>query len=101
LGSQARLGYRRLALTTRRTAERAAEAVPGVRHAHAKARWAGRSLVVDLEGWVDPHMDVQGAYGLGREVIAAVANSLPEARRVTWQVRPHLACRSEGGKSAA
>ena len=36
------------------TAETAAGSVPGVLHAHARARWTGRTLRVEIEGWVDP-----------------------------------------------
>ena len=36
------------------TAESAAGSVPGVLHAHARARWTGRTLRVEIEGWVDP-----------------------------------------------
>src|SRR6266568_2022849 len=35
-------------------AETAAGSVPGVVHAHARARWTGRTLRVEIEGWVDP-----------------------------------------------
>ena len=35
-------------------AEAAAGSVPGVLHAHARARWTGRTLRVEIEGWVDP-----------------------------------------------
>ncbi len=35
------------------TAETAASEVPGVRHLHAGARWAGRTLRVEIEGWLD------------------------------------------------
>ena len=33
-------------------AEAAAGSVPGVMHAHARARWTGRTLRVEIEGWV-------------------------------------------------
>jgi Cation efflux family len=35
------------------TAEAAAGSVPGVIHAHARARWTGWTLRVKVEGWVD------------------------------------------------
>ena len=36
------------------SAESAAGSVHGVAHAHARARWTGRILRVEIEGWVDP-----------------------------------------------
>jgi hypothetical protein len=38
------------------TAEAAAGSVPGVIHAHARARRTGRTLRVEIEGWVDPEI---------------------------------------------
>ncbi len=34
-------------------AEAAAGSVSGVIHAHARARWTGRTLRVEIEGWAD------------------------------------------------
>jgi hypothetical protein len=64
-------------------AEEAAAAVPGVRHAHARARWTGRTLRVDIEGWVDPALPVAAADQLGHQVIEAVHEAVPAARAVT------------------
>ena len=50
------------------TAEAVAATVPGIRHAHAHARWTGRTLRVEVEGWVDPDTSVGAADELGREV---------------------------------
>ena len=36
------------------TAEAAAGSAPGVIHAHARARWTGRTLRIEIEGWIDP-----------------------------------------------
>lgn len=36
------------------TAETVATQVPGVKHAHTRARWTGRTLRVEVEGFVDP-----------------------------------------------
>ena len=54
-----------LVITTT-TAEAAAGSVPGVIHAHARARWTGRTLRVEIEGWVDPDLPVRDADALGR-----------------------------------
>jgi hypothetical protein len=44
-----------------RAAEAAAGSVPGVVHAHARARWTGRTLRVEIEGWVDPGITARDA----------------------------------------
>jgi divalent metal cation (Fe/Co/Zn/Cd) transporter len=68
------------------TAEAAAGSVPGVIHAHARAR-TGRTLRVGIEGWVDPELPVRDADALGGQVAAALARQLPEAGSLTWTVR--------------
>ena len=57
-------------------------------HAHARARWTGRTLRVEIEGWVDPDLTVQDADVLGRYVAAAIARELPDAGSLTWATRP-------------
>jgi cation diffusion facilitator family transporter len=69
------------------TAEAAAGSVPGVIHAHARARWTGRVLRVEIEGWVDPDMTVRDADSLGRQVAGALSGQLPEAGSLTWTSR--------------
>lgn len=69
-------------------AEAAAGSVPGVIHAHARARWTGRTLRVEIEGWVDPGMTVREAGELGRQVADSVARRLPQAGNLTWATRP-------------
>jgi cation diffusion facilitator family transporter len=68
-------------------AETAAGSVPGVIHAHARARWTGRTLRVEIEGWVDPDLPVRAADALGRQVADAVSGQLPEAGSLTWTSR--------------
>jgi divalent metal cation (Fe/Co/Zn/Cd) transporter len=60
---------------------------PGVVHAHARARWTGRTLRVEIEGWVDPDLPAREADALGRQVAAAVAGGLPETGSFTWTAR--------------
>jgi cation diffusion facilitator family transporter len=69
------------------TAESAAGSVPGVLHAHARARWTGRTLRVEIEGWVDPGLPTRDADAIGRQVAAAIAQQLPEAGSLTWASR--------------
>jgi divalent metal cation (Fe/Co/Zn/Cd) transporter len=56
-------------------------------HAHARARWTGRTLRVEIEGWVDPGLTVSGADALGQQVALAVAAQLPGAGSFTWTAR--------------
>ena len=69
------------------TAEAAAGSVPGVRHAHARARWTGRTLRVEIEGWVDPGLPARDADAIGRQVAAVIAQQLPETGSFTWTSR--------------
>jgi cation diffusion facilitator family transporter len=69
------------------TAEAVAGSVPGVIHAHARARWTGRTLRVEIEGWVDPHLPVRDADALGRQVATALAGQLPDVGSFTWTTR--------------
>ena len=69
------------------TAESAAGLVPVVPHAHARARWTGRTLRVEIEGWVDPGLPARDADVIGRKVAAALARQLPEAGSLTWMSR--------------
>lgn len=68
-------------------AEAAAGSVPGVIHAHARARWTGRTLRVEVEGWVDPDMSARDADALGRGVADEISRRLPEAGAFTWTTR--------------
>jgi cation diffusion facilitator family transporter len=68
-------------------AEAAAGSVPGVIHAHARARWTGRTLRVEIEGWVDADLPVRDADELGRLVASELSRQLPEAGSLTWTTR--------------
>jgi cation diffusion facilitator family transporter len=68
-------------------AESAAGSVPGVLHAYARARWTGRTLRVEIEGWVDPDLPAREADATGRHVAAAISRQLPEAGSLTWTSR--------------
>jgi divalent metal cation (Fe/Co/Zn/Cd) transporter len=69
------------------TAEAAAGSVPGVIHAHARARWTGRTLRVEIEGWVDPDLPVKDADALGRRIADQLARHLPQAGSFNWTTR--------------
>ena len=69
------------------TAEAAAGSVPGVIHAHARARWTGRTLRVEIEGWVDPELPARDADALGRLVADRISRDLPQAGSFTWSTR--------------
>jgi cation diffusion facilitator family transporter len=66
------------------TAERAALAVDGIGHVHVRARWMGRSLWVEVEGFVPPGTTVEGGEAIGRAVEEAVSVAIPNARAVLW-----------------
>lgn len=69
------------------TAEEAAGSVCGVIHAHARARWTGRTLRVEIEGWVDPDTSARDADAIGRRVADEISRQLPEAGAFTWTAR--------------
>jgi divalent metal cation (Fe/Co/Zn/Cd) transporter len=69
------------------TAEAAAGSVPGVVHAHARARWTGRTLRVEIEAWVDPELTARQADALGRLVADEISRQLPKAGSLTWAAR--------------
>jgi len=69
------------------TAEAAAGSVPGVIHAHARARWTGRTLRVEIEGWIDPDTTARDADALGLLVAGELSRQLPEAGSLTWTTR--------------
>ena len=68
-------------------AEAAAGSVPGVIHAHARARWTGRTLRVEIEGWVDPDLPAKDADAMGRLVADRLSRQLPAAGSFTWTTR--------------
>jgi len=65
-------------------AERATLGVPGIVHAHVRARWMGRSLLVEVEGFVPADTTVAAGEVLGRSVEEAIALAVPQSRAVLW-----------------
>jgi cation diffusion facilitator family transporter len=68
-------------------AEAAAGSVPGVIHSHARARWTGRTLRVEIEGWVNAEMTARETDELGRLVADELSLLVPEASSLTWTTR--------------
>jgi divalent metal cation (Fe/Co/Zn/Cd) transporter len=68
-------------------AENAAATVSGIDHAHAYARWTGRTLRIEIEEWVDPTLSVHDADELGRLVSNAIHDAIPEARAISFTPR--------------
>jgi cation diffusion facilitator family transporter len=68
-------------------AERAVGDLPGVVHAHARARWTGRRLRVEAEAWVDPGMTARESDELGRGAAQALRGQLPDVDSFTWATR--------------
>ncbi len=69
------------------TAEAAAAETEGVKHAHARARWTGRTLRVEVEGWVEASTTVAVADRIGQRVADRLGAELPEMRSFTWTAR--------------
>jgi cation diffusion facilitator family transporter len=69
------------------TAEAIAAQTPGVLHAHARARWTGRTLRVELEGFVAGDTTVAGADLIGKRVATVLSQHIPEMRSFTWSAR--------------
>jgi cation diffusion facilitator family transporter len=68
-------------------AEAAAGAVPGIVHAHARARWTGRTLRIEIEAWVRPDLTAREGDALGRQAADAIATQLPQAGSLSWATR--------------
>jgi cation diffusion facilitator family transporter len=68
-------------------AEAAAGGLPGVIHAHARARWTGRILRVEIEAWVDPGLTAREGDALGRQAAEAVSRDVPDVGSFTWTTR--------------
>lgn len=60
------------------TAEAAAGSVPGVIHAHPRARWTGHTPRAEIEGWADPELPGTDADAIGRLVAGQITRQLPK-----------------------
>jgi cation diffusion facilitator family transporter len=70
-----------------RTAEAVASQIPGVAHAHVRARWTGRTLRLEVEGWVASDATVSEADRIGQAVADELSIRLPEMRSFSWTAR--------------
>jgi divalent metal cation (Fe/Co/Zn/Cd) transporter len=79
------------------TAEAVAASVPGVTHAHARARWTGRTLRVEVEGFLAADTPLAAADQIGRNVAAALTPRIPQMQSFTWAARAadRLSCRRD------
>jgi cation diffusion facilitator family transporter len=73
------------------TAETIATTVPGVNHAHARARWTGRTLRIEIEAVLHPDTTIAEADQIGHHVATALTPQIPEMRNFTWTARGPLA----------
>ena len=69
------------------TAETTATTVPGVNHAHARARWTGRTLRIEVEAFLNPDITIAEADEIGRLVATALTPQIPDMRSFTWTTR--------------
>jgi cation diffusion facilitator family transporter len=72
-----------------------ATTVPGVDHAYARARWTGRTLRVEVEGFLKPDTTLAEADLIGRSVAAVLTPQIPEMRSFSWTARVLMTDRSE------
>jgi len=68
-------------------AEAAALSVAPVRHVHVRGRWMGRSLLIEVEGFVPAEMAVSSAEALGLAVEERIIAAVPQCRAVLWTPR--------------
>jgi divalent metal cation (Fe/Co/Zn/Cd) transporter len=66
------------------SAEAAAQSVPGVLAVHARGRWMGRRLVLEVEGVLPAGTSLAEAGEIGRRIEAAVHQAVGECRFVQW-----------------
>ena len=69
------------------TAETLAMQIDGVRHSHARARWTGRTLRLELEAWLDADTSVAASDELGARAAQLIAEQQPDVRSFTWTTR--------------
>ena len=68
-------------------AESATLSVSGVDHVHVRARWLGRTLLVEVEGFISASVLLADTEATGRSVREAILAAVPECRAVVWSPR--------------
>ena len=68
-------------------AEAGALSVAPIQHVHVRGRWMGRSLLIEVAGFVAADMTVSAAEGLGRLVEERIVGAVPQCRAVLWTPR--------------
>ena len=68
-------------------AEAAVLAVPGVEHVHVRGRWMGRTLLIEIEAFMDASTRLVDADAMGQAARMVVLDAVPECRAVVWA--PH------------
>jgi cation diffusion facilitator family transporter len=64
--------------------ESAALAVGGVDHVHVRARWLGRTLLVEVEGFMVGSVPLADTEATGHSVRESILAAMPEVRAVVW-----------------
>ena len=82
-----RIGYLTVSTRTCRTAERVAADVPGVRHAHARARGPAARCGSRSRAGSTPTPQSPQPTSIGRTVADRLALELPQMRNFTWTAR--------------
>jgi len=67
--------------------ESAALAVSGVDHVHVRARWLGRTLLVEVEGFMAGSVQLADTEVTGRSVRESILAAVPEVRAVLWSAQ--------------
>jgi cation diffusion facilitator family transporter len=71
-----------------RAAQTAATQVPGVRHATARGRWAGRRLTLELDTYHDPTTNLADASSASETIQRAVHAAVPDASKIYIHTHP-------------
>ncbi len=69
------------------TAETITMQIAGVRHAHARGRWTGRTLRLEIEAWLDADTTIATSDALSRKAAELIAHDIPDVRSLTWTTR--------------
>jgi cation diffusion facilitator family transporter len=75
-------------------AESAAVGVADVHDPHARGRWTGRTLVVEVEGEIDPSMSLAAAADTAAAVEDAVREAVPQVRQFRFIPVPRSSAQS-------